>query len=146
MNLFHTWEWQTDHPTCLWKPRFDKNDLCHITAAATTFTGGNLTIAIVSDSTSFDHFLSLTHLLGVPQALPKACRKDALLISRPSCNSEKDLNLTLIGKRSFYLLDLQEFIQQQLPDILIINRGAHYTSDERLDQDAKSQILPALEE
>jgi hypothetical protein len=143
---FHTWEWQTDHPTCLWKPRFGKNDFCRVAAAAATFTGGNLTIAIVGDSTSFDHFLSLTHLLGVPQALPKARRKDALLISRPSCNIEKDLNLTLIGKRSFYLLDLQEFIQQQLPDILIINRGAHYTSDERLEQDAKSQILPALEE
>jgi hypothetical protein len=51
-------------------------------AAAATFMGGNWTIAIVGDSTSFYRFLSLTHLLGVPQALPKGRRKDALLISR----------------------------------------------------------------
>lgn len=119
------------------------------------------TIAIIGDSISFDHFLSLTHLLGVPQSLPRAMKKTALLVSNIVCDDDNTANtnemsgntnannnnnnITLIGKRDFYLHDLNSVLTIYRPDVLILNRGAHYTPDASLQNDWQTKISPAIQ-
>jgi hypothetical protein len=116
----------------------------------------NKTVAIVGDSTLFDHFLSLSHLLKVPQALPRVRSKDTLLISQV-CNNEDDNNNNsnnnsnsnnsnnsaggggadsssskLIGKRDFFVNSVKEIVRDHFPDVLVLNRGTHYVPNNQL--------------
>ncbi|KAL3906950.1 MAG: hypothetical protein SGILL_009070 [Bacillariaceae sp.] len=102
----------------------------------------NKTVAIVGDSISYDHFLSLTHLLGVPQSLPNAMRKTALEVSHV-CSQNSPM---LIGKRDFYLQSVGDITQQFFPDVLVLNRGAHFVDDASLLRDMNSTILPQVQE
>ena len=68
----HSQSQSLTNPPCEFS-RFDPLLYCPLVA--------NKTIAIIGDSISFDHFLSLSHLLGVPQALPKVRRRGAIIIS-----------------------------------------------------------------
>ena len=133
--------------------RFDPDLYCQLMA--------NKTVAIVGDSISFDHFLSLTHLLGVPQALPRARTKDAKLVSHV-CQQQTSRSTgtatttsTLIGQRDFFLERIPQAVngndtttptasQHDIPDVLVVNRGAHYTEDAVFLADFRHKILPAL--
>ena len=99
----------------------------------------NKTIAIIGDSTSFDHYLSLSHLLGVPRALPKAMKKNALSTSLV-CNN----NSFIIGKRDFYLKSVQDIVDEFFPDVLVLNRGAHYVPDDELLDHIVQNVFPIL--
>ena len=100
MNFVPTAQWQDWD----WVPAAD----CEFVNSDTPFNrdlycslGFNKTVLFMGDSISFDHFLSLTHLMGVPQALPGARHKDALIESN-LCNGTSKL----IGKRDFLLHNL----------------------------------------
>ena len=170
-TAYETYEWMPTSsssssnldPLCEFS-RFDPLSYCPLVA--------NKTIAIIGDSISFNHFLSLSHLLGVPQSLPRAMRRGAVLISdtcgnittRTTPHSDRVIlhangtNLTdilhadelspkvskLIGKRDFFLHATPEIIKEYQPDILILNRGAHYTPDSELIHDLNTTIIPAL--
>ena len=124
-NIYHTYRWEPEAVRtrgCRFADTLDEDSYCRIMK--------NKTVAIVGDSISYDHFLSLSHLLGVPQVLPKAMKKTALQISHVCHNTSR-----LIGKRDFYLHSVQDITNEFFPDVLILNRGAHYTSDEELLQD-----------
>lgn len=110
---------------------FDPNSFCQVSF--------NKTIAIIGDSTSFDHYLSLSHLLGVPQALPRARSRNAMLVSNVCQNKT-----LLIGKRDFYLDSVGHIIEGFFPDVLILNRGAHYVRDEDLIRHMNQTVFPEL--
>eukprot|EP00979_Chaetoceros_neogracilis_P007114 scaffold1486_cov208-Chaetoceros_neogracile.AAC.5 len=119
-----SWEWMPHAVTsgdCLFSSNFDKDQYCALTS--------NKTVAIIGDSTSFDHYLSLIHLLGLPIALPKARNNFSQVISEP-CNGTSKL----IGQRDFLLTKVGHVIQTHSPDVIILNRGAHYTTDDALQQ------------
>ena len=131
-NTFHWEPHMAEQTKCIFQP-FSAESYCQIM--------NNRTAAIVGDSTSFDHYLSLTHLLGIPQSLPRARKKDALLISN-ICNNRS----RLVGKRDFYLESLSSIIEQFSPDVLVLNRGAHYTPDDELKHHMVDTVFPILQE
>jgi hypothetical protein len=124
-----TWEW-TPSSECSFS-RFDSDLFCQVAT--------NRTIAIIGDSTSFDHYLSLTHLLGIPRALPRVRNKNANLQS-PVCNGTS----TLVGQRDFYLQYIAKVVSDTFPDVMALNRGAHYTPITLLLNDFQQRIVPGL--
>lgn len=130
---FHTYIWEPTavHTKGCVFATFDHDSFCQVSR--------NKTIAIIGDSISFDHYLSLSHLLGVPKALPKARNKDALLVSHICQNST-----ILIGKRDFYLHSVQRIAQDFFPDVLVLNRGAHYVTDQELIRHMNQTVFPQL--
>jgi hypothetical protein len=134
-DIWQTWEWMPHAVTsndCLFSSNFDKDQYCALTS--------NKTVAIIGDSISFDHYLSLTHLLGLPKALPKARNKFPQVISEP-CNGTSKL----IGQRDFLLTKVGDVIQTHSPDVIILNRGAHYTTDDALQQHFNHTLIRQLE-
>lgn len=124
---FHTYEWEpfaVKEQGCQFA-NFNVESYCHVMR--------NKTVAIVGDSISFDHFLSLTHLLGVPQVLPKVRAKESLTISRVCQNTS-----ILLGKRDFYLQSLPQILEDFGPDVLVLNRGAHFAQDDKLLSDLQT--------
>ena len=149
-QTFHNYVWEPSavHSKGCTYVSFDKDSYCRIMR--------NRTIAIIGDSISLDHFLSLSHLLGVPHALPKVMNRNALLKSHV-CNDTSNSGVvsndndsvsdnandgsnrngagstsTLLGKRDFYLNAVQDIADEYFPDVLVLNRGAHYVSDDEL--------------
>mmetsp|Transcript_5401 Transcript_5401/g.8509 ORF Transcript_5401/g.8509 Transcript_5401/m.8509 type:complete len:383 (-) Transcript_5401:650-1798(-) len=138
---FRTWIWEPEavrSTRCIFK-KFEEESYCRLME--------NKTVAIIGDSVSFDHFLSLSHLLGVPQALPRAMRKDALLTSQV-CNKDKynssSSSSTLIGKRDFYLHSVKDIVRDHFPDVLVLNRGAHYVPNDELLRHINDTLFPQL--
>jgi len=132
-KIFHTYEWEPDavhSKGCVFKI-FNKTSYCEIMK--------NKTVAIVGDSVSMDHYLSLTHLLGVPRALPRAIPKDRLITSSVCSNTS-----TLVGKRDFYLNSVNDIVREYSPDVLVLNRGAHYVDDGTLLSHMKQTLFPQL--
>ena len=149
-QTFHNYVWEPSavHLKGCTYVSFDKDSYCRIMR--------NRTIAIIGDSISLDHFLSLSHLLGVPHALPKVKNRNALLKSHV-CNDMSNSGVvsndndsvsdnandgsnrngagstsTLLGKRDFYLNAVKDIANEYFPDVLVLNRGAHYVSDDEL--------------
>lgn len=140
MNFVPTAQWQDWD----WVPAAD----CEFVNSDTPFNrdlycslGFNKTVLFMGDSISFDHFLSLTHLMGVPQALPRAMRKDALIESN-LCNGTSKL----IGKRDFLLHNFRDTMEQTDPDIIVLNRGAHFEKDEMLINFMNMTLLPLIKD
>jgi len=53
----------------------------------------------------------------------------------------------LIGGKDFYLNDrVAEIIDSHSPDVLVLNRGAHYVPDWKLLNDLRTNIFPTLED
>lgn len=125
------WEWTPDADCEFLNSEFDEEMYCSLAK--------NKTIAIVGDSISLDHFLSLKHFMGVPQALPRARNKGALLVSN-ICNGTS----RLIGKRDFFLQSVSDINKMYEPDVLILNRGAHYTPDGDLLNHLKQTLIPQI--
>jgi len=131
----HTYRWKPDvvQSTGCTFANFNEESYCEVMK--------NKTVAIVGDSISYDNFLSLTHLLGVPQSLPKAMNKNALQKSIVCQNTS-----TLIGHRDFYLHGIKHVADNFFPDVMVINRGAHYVADDELLADMNQTAFPHLEE
>ena len=108
----------------------------------------NKTVAIIGDSVSFDHFLSLSHLLGVPQELPRAMRRDAMLTSqvcnKKDHNNSSSSSSTLIGKRDLYLHSVKDIVRDHFPDALVLNRGAQYVPNDELLRHMNDTLFPQL--
>ena len=155
-STFKTWIWEPEaihSKGCSFKS-FEEESYCRLMK--------NKTVAIIGDSISFDHFLSLSHLLGVPHALPRAMNKDALLISQV-CNKEDDnknnnnnsnnsaggvggdsSSSKLIGKRDFFLHSVKKIVRDHFPDVLVLNRGAHYVPNNQLLGHLNNNLFPQL--
>jgi hypothetical protein len=100
----------------------------------------NKTIAFIGDSISFAHYLSLTNLLHVPQNTPKVNPKTTRRISSV-CNGK----VTLVGQRDFSLTTVANVTASHQPDILVLNRGAHYVPDEQLVNDLQRRVFPEVQ-
>lgn len=128
-KAWQTWEWQPSS-ACEFA-RFDQEKFCQLAK--------NNTIAIIGDSISLDHYLSLTHLLGAPMPIPRPRDKHAQLQSQV-CND----TVHLVGQRDFFLEDIANLANEIFPDVIIVNRGAHYVPDNALIRDFGKRIFPHL--
>lgn len=130
---FHTWEWEpkvVQEKGCEFS-RFSNNSYCQLMR--------NKTVAIVGDSISFDHYLSFSHLLGVLSALPQAMNKNAILTSQVCSDSS-----LVIDKRDFHLNYVQEIVDEYFPDVLVLNRGAHYVDSDQFLHHMVNRVFPIL--
>ncbi|CAB9508411.1 expressed unknown protein [Seminavis robusta] len=128
-----TWEW---HPSASCEfARFDVDRFCQLAQ--------NQTIAFVGDSITLDMYLSVTHLLGVPMALPPPRMGHVKLISQV-CKTQ---NVTLIGQRDYFLKLIQDVAtskEHNVPNVLVLNRGAHYVDDNLLLHDMNNTVIPHI--
>lgn len=132
---FETWEWQpsaVDTKGCVFSG-FHKESYCELMR--------NKTIAIIGDSTSFDHYLSVSHLLDVPMELPQPMKVDPLSISEVCEGTSK-----LIGQKDMDLHTVGDIVTTFSPDVLVLNRGLHYAPDDELVFHINQTIVPQLEE
>ena len=125
-----TYEWiptaasgEQTSDSCEWT-RWDTDLFCEVFR--------NKTIAVIGDSLSWEHYTSLANTFGhrvgwseevwtnskKKNCVRKACNDTVKLVGRK--NSRIDPNMTT------------QLINQNFPDILIMNRGAHFANDTRL--------------
>jgi len=139
-----------------------------ITAAtppsATTTTAGTTTVAakvptilFVGDSLTYEQYSSLTQLLGLrarEKDMHKAQRRN-VAVERIGCRTSISTNheagdrtnhtaaastWRLLSRRDDYLTNLQSYVEQYDPHILVINRGAHYVDDNQLRRELNVTI------
>jgi len=127
---WETWEWNVRDEDCEFA-RFHRDTFCSLSRKKT--------ILILGDSISVDHFLSLVHLLGSRQALPRARDKHALM-DKTVCNG----TVRLISQRDFFLQHIAANVIRYKPDIIVLNRGAHYVADDELMNDMGKRIIPEV--
>ena len=131
--------YQTQWIDWQWRPRsdcvltqFDPQLFCSVFR--------NSLVLIAGDSLSWEHYSSLLQLLGVPvkQGLQHQSRELRETIVFQQCN------VTLAYQRDDKLQNLTSTLEKWQPDVLILNRGAHFVPDEELEQDVQNIILPAV--
>jgi hypothetical protein len=117
-----------------WKPasnceftKWNRQQFCSLLKQAT--------ILIVGDSLSWEHYASLAQLLGLKvlqsaQHVSKAQRRNHIQLA---CQNK----VRLVFRRDDLLTNLTDVLESTHPQILIVNRGAHYVNDTRL--------LPAIQ-
>jgi len=127
---FPSWEW-TVNDDCLfatWKT----SDFCHV--------AHNQTISMIGDSLSWEQYSSLLQLLRqrVHQTDQHRSRDERRNHIQQACG------VTIVWRndpRLEYIIS--ESIQSNFPQVLILNRGAHYVNDTVLWKDIQG-ILPEL--
>jgi hypothetical protein len=132
-STFHTWEWEPNavKDTGCTYTDFSLETYCRVMA--------NRTLAIIGDSISFDHYVSLSHLLGVPQRQPLARDRTALRTSYVCDNTS-----LLVGQKDFFLNEVEEIVDKYFPDVMVLNRGAHYQPDDQLLGHMENIVFPQL--
>eukprot|EP00816_Leptocylindrus_hargravesii_P011207 CAMPEP_0196823882 /NCGR_PEP_ID=MMETSP1362-20130617/89470_1 /TAXON_ID=163516 /ORGANISM="Leptocylindrus danicus, Strain CCMP1856" /LENGTH=376 /DNA_ID=CAMNT_0042203929 /DNA_START=77 /DNA_END=1207 /DNA_ORIENTATION=- len=137
---YSMWRWEPEAAK-LKRCEFSVGNTFHNFASSYCDLMKNKTVAIIGDSISVHHYLSLTHLLGVPKPL-LGFRKFQNQISHVCENTS-----ILIGGKDYYLNDrVAEIIDSYSPDVLVLNRGSHYVPDSQLLKDFRTNIFPPLED
>jgi hypothetical protein len=118
------------HGSCIMS-KWDKDDFCNVANSIVmnnkNNTSKNPTLAIVGDSLSFEHYSSLAQLLGLPSS-----GKDMHMAGNQNRNIvQSACNWTLIYRRSDTLEHVPSVLKVNEPNVLVINRGAHYVDDQR---------------
>ena len=126
--------------TFIWQPQASKLGSCEFSFWDRDLFCGlafNKTIALLGDSLTREHYKSLIRSLGYEVArydlLQPKNSTDQLWYEHPKGKVGHVCNGTarIAFRRTPNLGRLNEFITLFQPDILILNRGAHYVSDEK---------------
>lgn len=125
-GYWNTYEWQPASTVCELS-QWNRIDFCILLRRAT--------IMIIGDSLSWEHFRSLNHLLGVGrvhQSLQHQSKADARNIVLTACGGQT----RLVYRRDDLLGNVTDaiFHQGTFPQVVVINRGAHYQNDTVLMQ------------
>ena len=93
------------------------------------------TILIIGDSLSWEHFSSMAQLLGLrvlqsAQHVSKAQQRNHVQLA---CND----TVRIVFRRDDLLTNLTESIKRAFPQVVVVNRGAHYQND--------TKFLPAIQ-
>jgi hypothetical protein len=119
-GYWNTYEWQpaSDCDFVEWR----RKAFCSLMTRAT--------VMIIGDSLSWEHFSSLAQLLGLrvfqnTQHESKLHRSNHVQLA---CNNL----VRLVFRRDDILSNLSHAIETAFPQVLVMNRGAHYVNDTRL--------------
>ena len=128
---FNDWEWNVDddNENCVLL-QFDVNRFCRL--------GINRTIAFLGDSITWQQFQSLNFLIGATDEH----RKQALIKTHACSGNTTKLIWERDNKASAN--GLKRIIQTSDPDVLVINRGAHFTENEMLLSELNATLTIAL--
>jgi hypothetical protein len=133
-KTFQTYEWEPSavHGKGCEFSRFSYMSYCELMR--------NKTVAIIGDSVSFNSYLDLSYLLGVPKQPPKLRRSFSIFTSQVCHNSS-----LLVAKKDYFLNEkvMENFLlDKYFPDVLILNRGAHYEPDDVLINHLVNNTFP----
>lgn len=122
----------SDRDGCIFSP-WSKTDFCLMASQIRLHQTGRAyknetVLAIVGDSLSWEHYSSLVMLMGLPSRETDAHRSSRLNRNhiQMACNN----TWQLVYRRSDYLEFLPHVIESTAPNVLVINRGAHYVADD----------------
>lgn len=124
-----TWDWQPSavqsrNCTLL---RWNASHFCSLTHHAT--------IAILGDSLSWEHYASLVQLLGLTVSEHHQLVSQAKRTMVVNYVCERQVRLVYL--RDDYLTHITYIINTMSPNLLVLNRGAHFTKDNRLTTDLR---------
>ena len=141
----YEWEPQDDYNRTCEFGKWDANAFCSLVTGAT--------IMIVGDSLSFEHYINMMSSLGrhgSPLLQRRSYQKKMTLV-QDVCNSSNDRQTTtqtqpavatyVTYRRDDNLKNLASILEEKFPIILILNRGAHYTQDDKLLSDLQDTFL-----
>ena len=137
---FNTYEWVPNNSKsnrygrCVFHP-WSADEFCSL---------GLSSIAFVGDSLSWEHYSSLVMSLGLhsnPNDMFVSRRGNKNFITLGGCND----TLRLIFRRSDQLEMVPQVIQEEKPQVLVLNKGSHAVSDEVYEAGWNS-TMEALEE
>lgn len=129
LSPYNTWEWKQDDDSCRFL-QWNAELFCNLTAYGQ--------ISIIGDSLSWEMYSSLLQLLGArvrqkSQHESKELDKNHI---QTSCGS----NTKFVWRNDSRLRKVGLSISEDFPTILILNRGAHYVSDDILLDDIRRVI------
>jgi hypothetical protein len=118
-----------DWKTYKWKPaagcefsEWDPSQFCSLMKRATVLT--------IGDSLSWEHFSSLGQLLGL--RVHQSAQHESKLFSKNHVQLACNNQVRLVFRRDDLLTNLTEAIESTFPQVIVMNRGAHYVNDTRL--------------
>jgi hypothetical protein len=159
-SSYSTHEWQPSNNHCHFT-KFDPQSFCQLASMVVGATSSNTssnnnnneyttnqtrqtphtssnttaTLAIVGDSLSFEHYSSLVQSLGLDSPErdnhKSNLKKMDIVHWLPCDNNNAKRQWKLVFRRTNILKDLPQTLQANEPHIVILNRGAHYTPDEK---------------
>lgn len=101
------------------------------------------TVAIVGDSLSWEQYASLVQLLGLQTSEQR--QYDSLLQGKIIVDHVCQGQVRLIYLRDDYLTQVARVIKTTSPNVLILNRGAHFTADVALETDLRNLTADLIE-
>jgi hypothetical protein len=122
----HTYEWQpTAAEDCVFS-NWNRDEFCNLMKRAT--------ILIIGDSLSFEHYRSLGHLMGkhISQLSQHKSKKEQDNIVNYVCQKQT----RIVYRRDDLLSNVSQAIFEggslSFPQVIVMNRGAHYQNDTML--------------
>ena len=142
----YEWEPQDDYNRTCEFGKWDANAFCSLVKGAT--------IMFVGDSLSFEHYINMMSSLGrhgAPLLQRRSYQKKMTLVQDVCSSSSNDRQTTthtqpaaaayVTYRRDDNLKNLASILEEKFPIILILNRGAHYTQDDKLLSDLQDTFL-----
>jgi len=144
----YEWEPQDDYNRTCEFGKWDANAFCSLVKGAT--------IMIVGDSLSFEHYTNMMSSLGrhVSPLLQRRSFQKKMTLVQDVCSSSNDRQITttttqtqpaaaayVTYRRDDHLKNLASILEEKFPIILILNRGAHYSQDDKLLSDLQDTFL-----
>jgi hypothetical protein len=136
---FETWEWTPWNTTtgdCK-LTNWNKERFCSVMKDHYSNADGKSTVVIVGDSLSMEHYNSFLELLGIKFVLQKWNWKVSFV--RYACDNQVELVYRGDGR----FVRMPTILAKDKPNVLIANRGAHYTNDNQFEKETK-QVIPHL--
>lgn len=118
--------------------RWNSNDFCTLMRRST--------ILIIGDSLSWEHFRSLNHLLGKRHVSQHTMWESKLSqdnIKTYVCRNQ----VRLVFRRDDLLTNVSNsiFHSKTFPQVIVLNRGAHYKNDTTLLADMTDVVIPSIQ-
>eukprot|EP00544_Gedaniella_sp_CCMP2646_P000414 CAMPEP_0202510266 /NCGR_PEP_ID=MMETSP1361-20130828/53204_1 /ASSEMBLY_ACC=CAM_ASM_000849 /TAXON_ID=210615 /ORGANISM="Staurosira complex sp., Strain CCMP2646" /LENGTH=647 /DNA_ID=CAMNT_0049144525 /DNA_START=92 /DNA_END=2034 /DNA_ORIENTATION=+ len=137
--LFETWEWTPWNTTTgdCDLTKWNKERFCSVMQDHYSNADDKSTVVIVGDSLSMEHYNSFLELLGLKFILQKWNSKVSFV--RYACDDQ----VKLVYRGDGRFVRMPTILATDKPNVLIANRGAHYTNDNEFEKETK-QVIPHL--
>lgn len=128
-----SYEWEPqDHLSCVFAP-WDDSEFCALLKGAP--------ILFVGDSLTFEHYVTLVNTLGgkTSKGLQQISTRRHMTVIQSVCDHQQTF---VMFRREDHLRNLDRYLNETFPVVLILNQGAHYKPDEELLSDMQTTLLP----
>lgn len=133
LSEYTSGEWKTYD----WKPashckltRWNRGQFCSLLRRAT--------VMVIGDSLSWEHFSSMGQLLGM--RIYQTTQHESKLYQQNYVKLACKNQVRLVFRRDDKLMNLTAAIESTFPQVLVMNRGAHYVNDTRLISEIQQNI------